>query len=227
MKLNQLPDSKTGEYCNQIPLDVYDSPNCNALATQAIAHRYLTIISPKATDEALQIRLCEDGYEGWLSLKQLKYLTAAETAYQASQVSREEIKLRIPYVIDFILKAMKQPNYYLWGGTIGPNYDCSGLIQTAFVASGIWLPRDSYQQADFTESISKEDLQPGDLIFFAKQNKVDHVALYLGDNQYIHSSGKEIGRNGTGIDQLSESGDEVSRAYFQRFYGCGRVVASL
>ena len=121
---------------------------------------------------------------------------------------------------------MTVPNYYLWGGTVAPNYDCSGLIQAAFGTVGIWLPRDSYQQEAFTQSINFEELRSGDLIFFAKSQKVTHVALYLGEGYYIHSSGQEMGRNGIGIDQLSAQGDEVSRAYFQQLRSFGRVVAS-
>jgi cell wall-associated NlpC family hydrolase len=118
---------------------------------------------------------------------------------------------------------MQQPNYYLWGGTVEPNYDCSGLMQAAFAASGIWLPRDSYQQAAFTRTIEISQLQPGDLVFFATQEKVNHVGLYLGDGYYIHSSGKKTGRNGIAIDPLSEQGDEITRSYYRQLKGAGRV----
>jgi cell wall-associated NlpC family hydrolase len=126
-------------------------------------------------------------------------------------------------VIAFSRKALTVPNRYLWGGTLGPDYDCSGLVQAAFAASGIWLPRDSYQQEAFCSSLPRETLLPGDLIFFGLE-KVDHVALYLGDNHYIHSSGRETGRNGIGIDILADTGDEIGRYYFRRARGFGRVT---
>ncbi|MEO1433325.1 MAG: NlpC/P60 family protein, partial [Cyanobacteria bacterium J06633_8] len=56
--------------------------------------------------------------------------------------------------------------------------------------------------------------------------KATHVGLYLGDGKYIHSSGKDKGRNGIGIDRLSEQGDEVSRSYYKQLRGVGRVVSS-
>ena len=146
--------------------------------------------------------------------------------YRAIARSPDEIQERIPAIIAFMKAAMQQPNYYLWGGTVGPNYDCSGLMQAAFAASGIWLPRDSYQQADFTQPIEFDQLRPGDLVFFAKAERVNHVGLHLGDGFYIHSSGKETGRNGIAIDQLSEQGDEIARSYFRQFVRAGRVVAS-
>ncbi|HLO52530.1 MAG TPA: NlpC/P60 family protein, partial [Kamptonema sp.] len=69
-------------------------------------------------------------------------------------------------------------------------------------------------------------VQPGDLIFFGTVDKATHVGLYLGQGRYIHSSGKEQGRNGIGIDILSAAGDRVSQAYYQQLRGAGRVVKS-
>jgi len=121
---------------------------------------------------------------------------------------------------------MNQPNEYLWGGTIGPNYDCSGLMQTAFASVGIWIPRDAYQQEGFTQAIALSELQPGDLVFFGSAQKSTHVGLYLGNNQYIHSSGKDQGNNGIAIDVLSAEGNSVSRTYYAQLRGAGRIVTS-
>ncbi len=222
----QLPQSITGEYQSLVNLNLYDSPSCTSLATQAAAGRYLQILSTTAQDKAVEVRLCEDDYSAWLLTEDLHNLEPAKTAYNAIAVSSSEIQARIPAVIAFTQKAMQQDNYYLWGGTVAPNYDCSGLMQAAFASVGIWLPRDSYQQEAFTQPISLEQLQPGDLIFFGTPQKTTHVALYLGEGRYIHSSGKEIGRNGIGINQLSEHGDQVSRSYYQQLRRAGRVVAS-
>ncbi|HEY9859319.1 MAG TPA: C40 family peptidase, partial [Candidatus Obscuribacterales bacterium] len=115
---------------------------------------------------------------------------------------------------------------YLWGGTVGPNYDCSGLMQAAFASVGIQLPRDAYQQEAFTQAIAVTDLQLGDLVFFGSPEKATHVGLYVGDHSYIHSSGKDQGRNGINIDRLSEQGDVVSQAYYRQLRGAGRVIAS-
>lgn len=217
----------TDEYRCLVNLNLYDSPSCTGLATQAAAERHLQILSQTPVEEALEVRLCEDGYVAWLRVQDLAGQELAETKYCAFTLSLDEIPERIPAVIAFTKAAMGQPNYYLWGGTVGPNYDCSGLMQAAFAASGIWIPRDSYQQADFTQPIELEALRPGDLVFFAKAERVNHVGLYLGDGYYIHSSGKQTGRNGIAIDRLSDNGDEIGRAYFRQFVRAGRVIATL
>jgi hypothetical protein len=175
---------------------------------------------------AVMVQLCEDDYPGWLDDRDIQLLEVAPIFYHPQVLSEAEIRERLPDVIDFCHRARHQHNYYLWGGTIGPNYDCSGLIQAAFVAAGIWLPRDAYQQESFTRSIEINCLEPGDLVFFGTPQKATHVGLYLGDASYIHSSGTEQGRNGIGIDILSENGDKVSQAYYRQLRGYGKVVAS-
>lgn len=214
------------EYRTCVNLNLYDSSSCNSLATQAASGRHLQICSQTITDRAIEVKLCEDGYLSWLPVQDITQLEPTATIYQARTVSLEQIQAKIPAIIDFTLKAMQQPNYYLWGGTVAPNYDCSGLLQAAFSAVGIWLPRDAYQQADFCQNIEFEQLLPGDLIFFAAVAKISHVGLYLGEDNYIHSSGQTTGRNGIAIDSISRPQDAIAQAYYQQLKSAGRVKSS-
>lgn len=81
---------------------------------------------------------------------------------------------------------------YKWGGTSpSTGFDCSGLVKYAFEKQNIELPRtaaEMYKEGDKVSS--SEDLEIGDLLFFApsKASKPTHVAIYVGDNQFIHSS---------------------------------------
>ncbi|BAY97547.1 NLP/P60 protein [Tolypothrix tenuis PCC 7101] len=220
-----IQNLNAAEYNCLADLNLYDSPECKRLATQAAAGRHLRVTS-NHQDAAVEVCLCEDDYPGWVSLSDLDLLQPATLPYRAAKWTEAEIKKLLPGAIAFTHQAMQQSNYYLWGGTVGPNYDCSGLMQAAFVSVGIWLPRDAYQQEAFTQAITIAELAPGDLIFFGTPQKATHVGLYLGDGRYIHSSGKDQGRNGIGIDQLSEQGDAVSRSYYQQLRGAGRVVKS-
>ncbi|BAY13109.1 C40 family peptidase [Calothrix sp. NIES-2098] len=220
-----IQNLSAAEYNCLADLNLYDSPECTRLATQAASGRHLRVTS-NYQDAAVEVYLCEDDYPGWVSLADVGLLQRATLPYRATILSESEIKKLLPEAIAFTHKAMQQSNYYLWGGTVGPNYDCSGLMQAAFVSVGIWLPRDAYQQEAFTQPITIAELEPGDLIFFGTPQKATHVGLYLGDGCYIHSSGKDKGRNGIGIDRLSEQGDEVSRSYYQQLRGAGRVIKS-
>jgi cell wall-associated NlpC family hydrolase len=219
--------STNQEYRTLVNLNLYSSPLCQGLATQAAANRHLRIESLVPTEQSIPVRLCEDDYSGWLNLADVEQLALATNIYQSVAVDRAVIAAKIPEIIAFAESAMAVPNHYLWGGTVAPDYDCSGLMQAAFWSEGIWLPRDSYQQEAFTQHISIDEMLPGDLIFFGTPAKTDHVALHLGDLRYIHSSGIQMGRNGIGIDILSDlTEDPVSCGYFGKLRCCGRVISS-
>ena len=105
---------------------------------------------------------------------------------------------------------------YLWGGTSPKGFDCSGLVQYAFKAHGINLPRTSKEQWTVGKQISKSQLQPGDLVFFANTytTGVSHVGIYVGDNQFIHASSSK----GVMISSLSNS------YWAAHYHGCRRVL---
>ena len=89
---------------------------------------------------------------------------------------------------------------YLWGGTSTKGMDCSGFTKTVYFLNGIILKRDASQQVYTGELVNTENgwdnLQPGDLLFFgtkAKENKkerITHVAIYIGDGDFIHAAGR-------------------------------------
>ncbi|MEV6280512.1 NlpC/P60 family protein [Nocardia sp. NPDC051832] len=75
---------------------------------------------------------------------------------------------------------------YVWGAT-GPNqFDCSGLVQWAFKQVGKNVPRTSSQQAAFGTPVSKENMLPGDVIFFYPE--ISHVGIYAGNGLMLHAS---------------------------------------
>ncbi|CAM4102704.1 C40 family peptidase [Saccharibacillus endophyticus] len=86
---------------------------------------------------------------------------------------------------------------YLWAGTSAYGFDCSGFTGAIYAYYGILLPRDASEQALAGKAVTKADLQPGDLMFFAHNNgkgKVHHVAMYIGDGKMMHSpkAGKTV-----------------------------------
>lgn len=104
---------------------------------------------------------------------------------------------------------------YVWGAT-GPNaFDCSGFTQYIYKkAYGKNIPRVSYEQAKFGEKVNRENLQPGDLVFFDTMNKgrVSHVGIYIGNNKFIHAASSKSG--------IIES--ELSGYYSKKYLGARR-----
>lgn len=214
------------QYVCSLVIDLYQTPACEGLVTQVDVGQHLRLLEVAKNQDVLRVISCKDDYLGWMSATHLSHLQPAIAPYQAPMLSAEQIQVRIPQVIAFVQAAKAVPNEYLWGGASAPNYDCSGLMQSAFMAAGVQLPRDSYQQEDFTERVAKEDLQLGDLLFFGTPERTTHVAIYIGEGNYIHSSGKDNGRNGIGIDSITDLSHPVSQSYYELIRCFGRVVKS-
>ncbi len=85
-------------------------------------------------------------------------------------------------------------NPYVWGGTsLTKGADCSGFVLSVFAKYGVSLPHSSRAQSKMGTAINASQLQPGDLVFYAKGGVVNHVALYIGGGQVIHASSPKTG----------------------------------
>jgi cell wall-associated NlpC family hydrolase len=78
---------------------------------------------------------------------------------------------------------------YRRGGNNADGFDCSGFVRAMYEQTvGLMLPRRANEQAAATQKIDRQDLQPGDLVFFNTMRKAfSHVGIYVGDNKFIHS----------------------------------------
>jgi cell wall-associated NlpC family hydrolase len=121
------------------------------------------------------------GESGWI-YKDLVSVTRPEMI-PYSKVDPEEI---ISYGMQFI------GTPYVWGGSnLGRGVDCSGFTQEVFKAFEIPIDRVSYMQANEGTEVSKNNLLPGDLVFFdttgSRSGKISHVGIYIGEDQFLHA----------------------------------------
>lgn len=106
----------------------------------------------------------------------------------------------------------KVPNGQYVTGAAGPkNFDCSGLVLAAYRQIGVSLPHSSRAMFNYGRSVSKKDLQPGDLIFW--YSPIHHVGMYIGNGKIVHARNP---RNDLVIQTLS--------SYPAPFTGARRLI---
>ena len=101
---------------------------------------------------------------------------------------------------------------YVWAGSAPGGFDCSGLVMWAYAQVGVSLPHSSYAQYSAGVPVSRDQLQPGDLVFF---DGLGHVGIYIGGDQFVHAphTGDVVK-----ISSLSESW------YAATFVGARRIL---
>ena len=109
---------------------------------------------------------------------------------------------------------------YVYGGASPSGFDCSGFTRYVFAQFGVKLPHGATPQLNSGAEVSRDNLQPGDLVFFqgtyATSSAASHCGIYIGDGQFIHSASS--GNRGITISNLSDS-------YYSRHYLTARRVA--
>lgn len=119
--------------------------------------------------------------------KTSKTTKTTKTAKASSQVPTSAASTIVSLANQEVGKA------YVWGGVGPDSFDCSGLVQYVYAKAGVNLPRTTYDQVKVGTTVSMSNLQAGDLIFWGSTTAPYHVAIYIGNNQYVDAATPDQG----------------------------------
>jgi cell wall-associated NlpC family hydrolase len=96
---------------------------------------------------------------------------------------------------------------YVWAGSSPSGFDCSGLVKYVYAKVGISLPHSSRMMYDYGTSVSRSQLEPGDLLFF--YDPIHHVGIYIGNGQMINARGSRV---------------QIDDVWTNSYYGAKRIL---
>lgn len=175
--------------------------SADGLKVRAVPDLEGEIVSMVAYGEELEVveeldgwvKILYDGQEAYVSAE---YVTVGKNLKTALNMSEFLYGEGVSDVRVDLCEYAKQfrGNPYVWGGTSLTNgADCSGFVLSIFAKYGIYLPHSSRAQANMGTKISMSEARPGDLVFYSKGGRINHVAIYIGGGQVIHASSPKTG----------------------------------
>lgn len=184
------------------PYDAYSyhviikDANANAVYLKDVEANSVTLSSSELPNGNYSITIgavCGDGSELYSLPVDFTYAYSNNTTQPSVPKSTSKSTIKptssnptIQSILDLADSLQGTP--YVWGGTTTNGFDCSGFVQYVYAKNGYTITRTTYTQWDNDGTpVSKNNLKPGDLVYFGSGNSPSHVGLYVGDGMMIHS----------------------------------------
>jgi hypothetical protein len=154
------------------------------------------VTEDKENSEWVKVSLDSDTEEGSIAYIAKQYVKISFELIHAVSIKELQYGTSVSNIRVNLINMAKDHlgEAYVWGGTsLGNGVDCSGFIQALYRKLGYSLPRTSRSQAASGHTISYSELRPGDLVFYGSSSYINHVAMYIGNNQIIHASNHRDG----------------------------------
>lgn len=196
---------------NTTTLFVREQPSTSAdVITMVPIDEELEVTEGEIGDPWVKVQVDEDeGYVNTLYVDISEQLDKAVTL-QELKYGEGVSDVRVS-IVNYAKQFLGNP--YVWGGTsLTKGCDCSGYVQAIFKKYGVYLPRTSAAQSNCGTKISASEAKPGDLFFYGKKGRVNHVAIYIGGGLVINASNPR-------------SGIKISNAYYRTPLKVRRVLS--
>ena len=141
------------------------------------------------------VELLEES-DGWYRIENGYISTEYVTIVDPSQISKGQ------EIADYALQFVGYP--YVYGGSSPKGFDCSGFVKYVCNQFGYNVNRTASAQMDNGTSVSRDQLQPGDLVFFRKSgssSRASHVGIYVGGGKFVHASTSKVGVIVSGMNE--------------------------
>ena len=153
------------------------------------------------------------GKTGYISADYLVTASSGTAISPSNTAASVSISAKRQSVLIYAAQFLGVP--YVYGGSTPSGFDCSGFTSYVFKNTVGSIPRVAQAQYDATTRVSRDDLLPGDLVFFGSStSSISHVGIYVGSNQFIHAPS-----TGDVVKYSSLTG-----SYATRYQGAGRVI---
>lgn len=153
------------------------------------------------------------GKTGYISADYLVTASSGTAISPSNTAASVSISAKRQSVLNYAAQFLGVP--YVYGGSTPSGFDCSGFTSYVFKNTVDSIPRVAQAQYDATTRVSRDDLLPGDLVFFGSStSSISQVGIYVGSNQFIHAPS-----TGDVVKYSSLTG-----SYATRYQGAGRVI---
>lgn len=168
---------------NYVPgygVNIWDNYNHGHFTGQRAPHGTTWNVINQATDKKGRT---------WYQVGEGQWIMAQYTVPANSKKAKKSVQVTGDASAIVTLAEAQLGKNYVWGGTGANGFDCSGLTSYVYSkAAGVNLGRTTYDQVKQGSTVSMNNLQPGDLLFWGSASAPYHVGIYVGNNQYIHAA---------------------------------------
>lgn len=185
-------------------VDIKERPSYKSFSTGLLTRGAFVHLSGNEEDKWIELLLPKNK-KGWVRKSFVKKMVDICPKKNEELVRKNLVDTALLYL----------GTQYRWGGKSPMGIDCSGLCSTAYMLNGIIIYRDALLKDKYMRRISRDEIKKGDLLFFS-----GHVAMYIGDDRYVHSTGFT---GGVVINSLNSEHDDYREDLDKDITGIGTI----